>query len=128
MQSSGQTTSAYILTEGGLTRTLKVGRPEQTMHLWWTGAFLPNGIHSFPGTGGPVEAGEFLIEIQLLRVEGDAAILRFCGPEQVRMVSAKKDPHRKAGGGSLDRPLDTTTGGRCSALSNSTMSGQGVRP
>ena len=84
----------YILTAGGLQRTLKLRHPEQTMHLWWTGAFLAKDVRAYVEPSGfVVETGEFLIEIELVRVEGEKATIRISAPEQVKIVSAKKDPH-----------------------------------
>jgi hypothetical protein len=31
--------------------------------------------------------------MELLRIEGDTVVLRLWAPDQVRIVSAKKDPH-----------------------------------
>ena len=81
-----QNCKRYLLTDGGLQRTLKSGHPEHTMHLWWTGAFLCPGVEL-------VEANEHLIEIQLVRIEGNQAIIRIWAPDEVEILAAKKDPH-----------------------------------
>lgn len=91
-------TNEHVLTEGGLVRALKLGRPEQTMHLWWSGAFATSQRKSPRGPKGERdEPGEFLIEIELLRIEGDSAVVRLWAPDEVTILSAKKDPHCQAG-------------------------------
>jgi hypothetical protein len=82
-----------ILTEGGLVRTLKAGCPEQTMHLYWTGGLLPREPGAATGPAGEFAAEEeYLIEIELLRIEGNNAIVRINAPPHVDIVSAKRDP------------------------------------
>ena len=93
MRQALQNVTGYLLTEGGLVRTLRVGCPEQTMHLWWTGVSTPTG----PGAPGSLQGQcgqpeELLIEIELLRIEGSSAVVRINAPPQVDIVSAKKDP------------------------------------
>ena len=90
------TLPGHVLTEGGLKRTLKLGHPEHTMHLWWTGVMgaQPNNARRNP-RGNLVEADEFLIEIELVRIEGDRATIRIWAPDQVRIISANKDSHRQ---------------------------------
>ena len=94
----------YILTEGGLVRTLKAGCPEQSMHLWSTGAFRPgepNGPVDLQGKHG--RQNDLLVEIELLRIEGNNAVVRLWAPDHVRIVSAKKDPRCQP---NLDKPQE----------------------
>jgi hypothetical protein len=66
------------------------------MHLWWTAALAPREVDAPGSLAGGGEPQEFLIEIELLRIEGNNAVVRLWAPEQVRIVSAKKDPHCQA--------------------------------
>ncbi len=87
------THAILILTTGGLVRSLKAGCPEHAMHLYWTGFFAPREPNaSIDRDGNCGKAQEYLIEIELLRIEGNNAIVRINAPPQVSMVSAKKDP------------------------------------
>lgn len=71
------------LTVGGLQRKLRAGNAGDTMHLW---------VRSGDGP----KAEEFLAEIELVRVDGKTVTLRIWAPDQVSIVSAKKDPHSSA--------------------------------
>ena len=94
MKSSPKVLSEFVRTEGGLVRSIKLGCPEDTMHLWWNGAFLApipeDAPHPMRKCG---EVGEFLVEIELLRIEGDKVTVRLWAPEPVRIISARRDPH-----------------------------------
>jgi len=83
-----------ILTKGGVIRTLRAGHPEHTMHLWWTGTIAPREPDA-PVTldGAAGQPQEFVIELELLRIEGTTAVVRLWAPEQVKIISAQKDPH-----------------------------------
>jgi hypothetical protein len=63
------------------------------MHLYWTGVLLPRerDAQSDPD-GKHGRAAQHLVEIELLRIEGNNAIVRIKAPPQVDIVSAKKDP------------------------------------
>jgi len=86
--------SSYILTKGGLVRSFKPSRPDHTMYLWLTGGL---GADDGRGDGaahsekGPAQQG--LIEVQVLKIEGDSVTIRFWAPDPVLMISAGKDPH-----------------------------------
>jgi len=85
----------YVLTHGGLQRAFRLGHPEDTIHLWGTGAFLAKGLDvaCVASARDLVEAGEFLIELELVRIEGNVATIRIWAPDQIKIISAKKDPH-----------------------------------
>ena len=96
MKSSAKGFSEFVRTEGGLVRSIRLGCPEDTMHLWWDGAFLapvPADAADPPRACGAV--GEYMVEIELLRIEGDKVTVRLWAPEPVRIVSARKDPHAR---------------------------------
>lgn len=97
MRAAGSETRTHVLTEGGLVRTLKVGRPEHTMHLRWTGHFAAGKREPPDGPGHAAgEPEEFLVEIELLKIVGDSAVVRLWAPEEVMILSAKKDPQCQA--------------------------------
>ena len=84
----------HILTEGGLVRSLKAGCLGHTMHCWFEGVAVRKDLNAPGDLGGKCgEPEKFLIEIQLLRIEGNNAVVRLWAPEQVKIVSAEKDPH-----------------------------------
>lgn len=86
--------SSYILTRGGLVRTFKTDRPDHTMHLWLDGGLAADGRpadEATPDHAGPAKQG--LIEVQVLKIEGDSVTIRFWAPDPVVMISAGKDPH-----------------------------------
>ena len=102
MKSSSKVSSEFIRTEGGLVRSIRLGCPEDTMHLWWNGAFLaPVPEDAADPARECGEIGEFLVEIELLRIEGDKVTVRLCAPAPVRIVSARKDPHVRTNAASL---------------------------
>jgi hypothetical protein len=80
----------YVRTRGGLVRTMKLGCPEHTMQFRWNGTcgkppLPPNRVF---GTDKG-ETKEILIEVELLRIQGDKVTLRLSAPDEVRIVSAK---------------------------------------
>ncbi len=85
---------SYRLTDGGLALTLKAGCPADLVHMWWHGARLNKDFQDYYQPGGDLlEAGEFLIEVEIVKTRGNAVTLRINAPQWIQIKRAKIDEH-----------------------------------